>query len=166
MSNYWKTAIGRDGAPIPVPPEWNLPVRTQLAFAAKAVLGIALVIGFDGLAKALPTLFSEPAPPAEELLRRITWGVAVAFGTGILCVVFGVGVAALFWPFSRRNLGQALEDAIDARSLVELDREIGKCREQVQTLSGTRRKHLEARLKWLTEKREARLVSEENYTPQ
>jgi len=152
LRDYWMSAIGRDGGPVPLPVDLRTPTKVLVLASLRTALMFGGLIAGLGL---LRTAFSQDRFGAE-IGRQLTTLILLALCGGLLMGAADFAIPALMWPFQRRKLGEGLENTADAWSRTEFDHNIEEIRAQHSKAQG-RRKMLHARhLAWLEIRRDAK----------
>ena len=154
---WWSTAVGMDGRPVPVPPDWHTSTGETIGLAMVLAAGLtALLLCSLVVSLVLSLLAGDLRLGSADFFQRIGLAAAICIAGGISATGLGLLIALAFWPWSRRSLGVALENRVQELSPEELDAEIRR-REIERTRAADRdRKRHDAYCDWLIAQRERR----------
>ncbi|MDQ0462329.1 hypothetical protein QO010_000077 [Caulobacter ginsengisoli] len=151
LQDYWMTAVGKRGDPVPVPVDVRNPIDVR------AVLRIGLFSG--GAFAGLGVLRIMLSPQTSQGGLGQHWPALL-----LLAIICGLVVCAIIlltplalWPLERRRLGEGLEATADAWSLSELDRHIQDIRSLHAKAHGPEKALHGRHLAWLEARRETRV---------
>ena len=148
VRDYWITAIGKDGEPVPLPVDVRNPVMRPIAFRALGLAGIILGLGVLAVIRRHPS----QADLAPEVVRILL----IAVGCGLLIAAAETAFALATWASQRRPVGEGLEATADRFSLSELDGHIRDIRGEHSKAEGLAKIMHARHLAWLEAKRTAR----------
>jgi hypothetical protein len=149
-------AVGRGGAPVPLPPDlypkdspglqwfWNAPKRALITLCGVVVVSIVPQIG---------------RTPNDTLVQRLALGVAITLAGVVGVIALMALIPWLWWLFERRALGKRLEAEIDALSTSDLDERISDTEQLRAESEGSRQDAYARRIAWLKGKRAERLAT-------
>lgn len=117
IRDFWWTAVGRNGDPVPVPFDVRTPTSAlQFVWRGLVVSGLVIALSAPGLMTGRLT--------KAGLVHGMTNVLGFALVCGLATVVFLLALELAIWTASRRKLGEGLEATAAAWSPSELDAHI------------------------------------------